>query len=172
MLDDRQRKRIVHNARQSIGKDKGKGKDMDQLLLDGSMKPVLYDKDKRFWRIPPKIYEALDGEFHFDFDPCPYPRPAHYNSLVVPWGNSNWVNPPFCKADAPYGGPSAFARKAVEEFHKGKRSVVVLPVPNSIGILLAAGAKVRYAGKIRWVEASTMEPAPKAWPQAFFILEP
>ena len=126
---------------------------------------------KRFWRIPPDFYEALNAEFQFDFDPCPCPRPEHYNSLVIPWGKSNWVNPPFCKADAPFGGPSAFARKAIQEREKGKRSVFILPVPNSIGLLLAAGASVRYAGKIRWLEADTLEAAPQAWSQALFILE-
>lgn len=126
---------------------------------------------KRFWRIPPDIYESLNAEFCFDFDPCPCPRPEGYNSLIMPWGKSNWVNPPFCKADATFGGPSAFARKAIQEREQGKRSVFILPVPNSIGLLLAAGASVRYAGKIHWLEADTLEPAKQAWAQALFILE-
>lgn len=127
---------------------------------------------KRYWRIPPDLYAKLDREFHFDFDPCPCPRPDGYNSLVLPWGQCSFVNPPFCRADAPFGGPSAFARKAIEECRQGKSSVTILPVPNSIGLLMAAGAEVRYAGKVHWLEAVTLEPAPRAWAQALFILRP
>ena len=47
----------------------------------------------RYWLTPPDFYRALDKEFHFDFDPCPCPRPPSYNSLEVPWGQSNYVNP-------------------------------------------------------------------------------
>ena len=28
----------------------------------------------KYWITPPDLYERLDAEFHFDFDPCPYPR--------------------------------------------------------------------------------------------------
>ncbi|HJA09172.1 MAG TPA: phage N-6-adenine-methyltransferase [Candidatus Mailhella merdigallinarum] len=126
---------------------------------------------KKFWRVPPDLYKVLDSEFHFDFDPCPYPCPEGYNSLVLPWGKSNFVNPPFKRIDAPYGGPSAFARKAIEEHDKGKVSVLILPVPNSIGLLLEAGAEVRYGGAVRWLEVDSLEPAPQAWRQGLFILQ-
>ena len=39
-----------------------------------------------FLLTPPRLYAELDREFHFDFDPCPNPRPDGYNSLVIPWG--------------------------------------------------------------------------------------
>jgi hypothetical protein len=125
----------------------------------------------RYWITPPNLYEALAVEFNFDFDPCPYPRAPDYNSLVLPWGESNYVNPPFCKKDAPFGGPSAFARKAIAEQAAGNTSVIILPVPNSIGLLLEAGAELRYGGKIRWLEADTKEPCPRAYAQAIAILK-
>lgn len=127
---------------------------------------------RRYWITPPQLYANLNAEFRFDFDPCPYPRPEGYNSLVLPWGRSNFVNPPFYKADAPYGGPSAFAHKAIAERMQGNQSVFILPVPHSVGILLAAGAQVRYGGKIHWLEADTREPCPRAWHQGIFILAP
>lgn len=130
-------------------------------------------KDKRrYWITPPQLYADLNEEFRFDFDPCPYPRPKEYNSLVLPWGRSNFVNPPFCKADAPYGGPSAFAHKAIAERTQGNQSIFILSVPYSIGILLAAGAQVRYGGKINWLEADTREPCSRAFHQGIFILAP
>jgi len=54
---------------------------------------------KRYWLTPKPIYNSLNEEFNFDFDPCPFPKPDGYNSLVVPWGKSNYVNPPFNLAD-------------------------------------------------------------------------
>lgn len=127
---------------------------------------------RRYWITPPQLYANLNAEFRFDFDPCPYPRPEEYNSLVLPWGQRNFVNPPFRKADAPYGGPSAFARKGIAERANGKQSVFILSVPHSVGILLAAGAQVRYGGKINWLEADTRDPCPRAWHQGIFVLAP
>src|SRR5690606_26042089 len=73
----------------------------------------------RFWLTPPEFYASLNSEFNFDFDPCPFPRPAGYNSLTLPWGRSNYINPPFLKCDAPHGGPAAFVRKGIDEVGGG-----------------------------------------------------
>ena len=124
----------------------------------------------KYWLTPPDVYERLDNEFHFDFDPCPYPR-GDRNSLIEPWGKCNYVNPPFCRKDAPYGGPSAFARKAIEERGKGNTSVIILPVPHSIGLLMEAGAEVRYGGIARRLEADTGEPCPHGRRQGLLILK-
>jgi hypothetical protein len=126
----------------------------------------------RYWLTPHEVYAALDSEFHFDFDPCPYPLPDGYNSLALPWGRSNYVNPPFCRKDAPFGGPSAFARKAIAERDDGKTSVLILPVPNSLGLLLEAGAELRYGGRINWLDADTKEPCKVSRWQVLAILVP
>ena len=124
----------------------------------------------RYWITPPEFYAELDTEFAFDFDPCPCPRPEGYNSLVVPWGKSNYVNPPFLKCDAPQGGPAAFVRKAIAERDAGKTSVIVLPVPWSIGLLMAAGAEIRYGGRVQWLEVETGAPCPRKAPQVIALL--
>ena len=72
----------------------------------------------KYWLTPPELLDQLEREFHFDHDPCPYPR-GDLNSLVEPWGRCNYVNPPFCRKYAPFGGPSAFARKAIAEQANG-----------------------------------------------------
>jgi hypothetical protein len=67
----------------------------------------------RYWLTPPEVYLALDEEFHFTFDPCPYPRPAGFDGLTIDWGEVNYVNPPFSKSDAagmPREGPRLRAR--------------------------------------------------------------
>lgn len=127
---------------------------------------------RRFWLTPPDFYQTLDNEFKFDFDPCPCPRPAEYNSLVIPWGKRNYVNPPFLKSDAPHGGPSAFVKKAVIERDKGKTSVLVLPIPWSIHLLMQAAAEIRYAGRVKWLEADTGEQCQRNAPQVIAVLKP
>lgn len=124
----------------------------------------------RYWITPATLMEELNNEFHFDFDPCPCPRPETYNSLVVEWGKSNYVNPPFMKKDAPHGGPAAFVRKAITEQAKGKTSVFVLPLPWSLGLLMAAGAEVRYGGEVQWLDADTGAQSPRRRPQVIAIL--
>lgn len=127
---------------------------------------------KRYWLTPPETYAVLDAEFHFDFDPCPCPRPDGYNSLVLPWGRSNYVNPPFLKADAPHGGPAAFVRKAIIERDAENTSVLILPLPWSLGLLMKAGAEMRYAGIVHWLDVSTSEPCPRSAPQVVAVLRP
>lgn len=53
------------------------------------------DDGKHYWLTPPDLYAKLDAEFHFDFDPCPYPLPDGFDGLMCEWGRSNYVNPPF-----------------------------------------------------------------------------
>ena len=123
--------------------------------------------DKRYWLTPPDVYQSLDGEFHFDFDPCPYPRKSGYDGLTIEWGNSNYVNPPFRSKD---GSPTGFARKAIAEADKGKTSVLLIPVPSYVNLLLEAGAEVRSAGRVRWLEVETKEPYKSTSPIGCFIL--
>jgi hypothetical protein len=127
---------------------------------------------QRYWLTPPDLYARLDAEFQFDFDPCPCPRPDGYNSLVAPWGSRNYVNPPFNKKDAPFGGPSAFVRKAIAERAEGKLSVMVLPLPWNLGLLMAAGAELRYGGIVRWLDVDSGEPCPRRAPQVIAVLRP
>jgi hypothetical protein len=116
------------------------------------------NEDKKYWLTPPDVLSKLNNEFHFDFDPCPCPRPEDYDGLIVPWGNSNFINPPFRKKDSPFGGPTAFARKAIEENKNGKSSVLLLPVQSYVNLLLEAGAEMRSMGRLRFLDTETKEP--------------
>lgn len=112
------------------------------------------DDGKHYWLTPPDLYAQLDAEFHFDFDPCPYPKPADFDGLTCEWGQRNYVNPPFGSIvhDGKKKGPTAWMRKAIEEQRKGKLSVVVYPVDKWVLMMLAAtGAKnVRNLGDVKW----------------------
>jgi hypothetical protein len=124
----------------------------------------------RYWLTPQDEYALLNDEFHFDFDPCPCPKPEGYDSLKAEWGQSSYVNPPFHKWDGGGNGPTAWVRKAIEENKKGKRVVLMLPVQSYVNLLLEAGAAVRSAGRVRWLEADTLEPSKSPSPIACFIL--
>ena len=126
----------------------------------------------QYWRTPPELYEPLEREFIFDFDPCPYPLPDGFDGLDVPWGDSNFVNPPFHPEDGLHGkGPTAFVHKAIEEHRlHGKGSVLLLPTQSYVNMLLEAGAELRPLGRVRWLDAETGEPCPSPSPITAFIL--
>lgn len=126
---------------------------------------------KRYWLTPPDIYTPLKEEFKFDFDPCPNPVPEGFNGLLMEWGQSNYVNPPFRKHDGVDGrGPTAFVRKAIEEHRKGKTVVLTIPTQSYVNLLIEAGAELRSLGRVRWLEVETKEPMPGPSPITCFIL--
>lgn len=77
------------------------------------------------WATPKWLYDELNKEFDFDFDPCPL-KPLIENGLVTEWGNRNFINPPYSKHLK-----EAFVTKAIEEAKKGKLCVMLLPVSTS-----------------------------------------
>lgn len=107
---------------------------------------------KHYWLTPPALMAALQLEFNFDFDACPHPIPEGFDGLVDPWGRSTYVNPPFGSIihQGKKKGPTAWARKAIAEAQQGKRVVMVYPIDKWVLMLLAAGAKVRNLGDVRW----------------------
>jgi hypothetical protein len=125
-----------------------------------------YSKDgKHYWLTPPKLYAELDAEFHFDFDPCPYPRPEGFDGLTCEWGWSNYVNPPFDKT-------SAWVGKLLAEAKKGRTSVFCCPATRAWQFyrLIEGGATVRAMGRPRFlaIEDGTPHPAPQ--PLLIFVV--
>lgn len=109
---------------------------------------------KHYWLTPPDLYAALDAEFHFTFDPCPYPKPDTFDGLTCEWGESNYVNPPFGSIihEGKRKGPTAWVRKAIQESKKGKLVVLVYPVDKWILMLLnELGSSVRNLGDVKWL---------------------
>ncbi len=117
---------------------------------------------KHYWLTPPELYAALDAEFHFDFDPCPYPKPDTFDGLTCEWGKSNYVNPPFGSIihDGRKKGPTAWVRKALEEWRKGKTVVLVFPIDKWVLMLVEAifgpEAEIRNLRDVKWLATEDM----------------
>ena len=111
---------------------------------------------KHYWLIPPEVYNPLNDEFEFTFDPCPYPLPEGFDGLTCEWGFVNWVNPPFGSImhEGKKKGPTAWMRKAIIEQRKGKTSVVVYPIDKWVLMMIdACGIKadIRNLGDVKWL---------------------
>ena len=81
------------------------------------------------WETPEYIYNELNNEFNFNFDPCPImfeEITLENDGLLKEWGTVNFVNPPYSRALK-----EAFIKKAIEEKKKGKTSVCLIPVSTS-----------------------------------------
>ncbi len=79
------------------------------------------------WRTPSYIYDELNNEFNFDFDPCPLQHNIEkWDGLDIEWGKSNFINPPYSRKLK-----ESFVKKAIEESKKGKVCVLLLPVSTS-----------------------------------------
>jgi len=82
------------------------------------------------WITPPYVYDSLNEEFNFNFDPCPYRHCLDtWNGLEIEWGERNFVNPPYSKILK-----ECFIHKAIEEKNKEKLCVMLLPVSTSTKI--------------------------------------
>ena len=132
-----------------------------------------YDMPKEYevaWLTPPLLMRTLEDRFgKFDFDPCPYPRPAGFDGLIADWGVNNYVNPPF-----KYGpnGLIAWVRKAIEESEKGKSTTLVWPMPTWFDLLVKADCKLLSLGPIKWLPSDGSKKKPMGWPVIAFTLQP
>jgi len=77
------------------------------------------DKKVEDVRTPKKLYDELNKEFDFNFDPCPSDPAWMYNGLKMEWKERNFVNPPFSEI-------SKWLEKGVAEMQKFRKSVFLI----------------------------------------------
>ena len=82
-----------------------------------SFNKVMFSSATDHWSTPKEVYDALNSEFKFDFDPCPIDG---VGGLTYDWGVSNFVNPPYSEI-------STWIRKGYEENQKGKTVIFLIP---------------------------------------------
>ncbi len=107
---------------------------------------------KHYWLTPPYLLAEMTAKYEFDFDACPHPVPDGFDGLTCEWGTSTYVNPPFGSIlhNGKKKGPTAWARKAIEESRKGNRVVMVYPIDKWVLMMIEAGAKITNLGDVRW----------------------
>jgi len=118
----------------------------------------LFTSGNNDWTTPKNVYEDLDNEFHFDFDPCP--NNPTFDGLSIEWGNSNFVNPPYTTSLQ-----NAFAAKGLEEYRKGKIVVFLVPARTSTKrfheIFLPYATEIRFIkGRLKFGDATQGAPFP------------
>ncbi len=107
------------------------------------------------WATPKELYDNLNNEFGFDFDPCPYNHSMEWNGLHVEWGNRNFINPPYSLKLK-----ELFVRKAISESEKGKLCVMLLPVSTSSKLfhewIMPNAKEIRFIkGRVRFTGVNT-----------------
>ena len=105
------------------------------------------------WATPKELYDKLNAEFKFDFDPCPLN--STFDGLVIEWGKSNYINPPYSRQLK-----EAFVIKATEQAKKGKTCVMLLPVSTSTRLfhryILRNAREIRFLeGRVRFLGINT-----------------
>lgn len=110
------------------------------------------------WATPKWLYDQLDAEFNFDFDPCPLSLgeidPAK-DGLLIQWGQRNFVNPPYSRKLK-----EAFVSKALDQSRLGKLCVLLIPVSTSTAlfhdVIMPNATHIRFIrGRVRFAGINT-----------------
>ena len=83
----------------------------------------LLTSKKQDWKTPKAIYEQLNNEFNFDYDPCLISTNTIHNQdmLGSDWkGKTIFVNPPYKYLDK-------WIKKCYYEWKKGKTIIMLIP---------------------------------------------
>jgi hypothetical protein len=117
------------------------------------------------WRTPKELYDNLNKEFNFNFDPCPLSEKPDFDGLAIEWGGRTFCNPP-------YSDLKNWCKKAYEESLKGKLVIMLIPSRTDT---IAWHDYVMKASEIRFIKGrlkfgDTKHSAP--FPSAIVIFKP
>lgn len=122
------------------------------------MNKVLFSSQYMNWKTPKAVYQVLDAEFRFDFDPCPS-NPT-FDGLNIEWGESNFVNPPYGRE------LTKWIKKGFEEWKKGKTIVFLIPSRTDTKAwheYIMKATEIRFIkGRLKFGEATNSAPFPSA----------
>ncbi|KKN10502.1 hypothetical protein LCGC14_1035870 [marine sediment metagenome] len=117
----------------------------------------LFSSHRQIWRTPKSVFQILDAEFRFEFDPCPqFPG---FDGLKKEWGRVNFVNPPFKNI-------SEWMKKGWKEFRLGKTVVFLIPSRTDTKWwhdYVMRSSEIRFIkGRLRFSGSKTNAPFPSA----------
>lgn len=114
-------------------------------------------KHSDHWETPKSLYDELNNEFGFDFDPCPIMQEvtAETDGLTIEWGWVNFINPPYSRKLK-----EAFVLRAIDYSKQGRTCVMLLPVSTSTKLFhnhIQPNAKeIRFIkGRVRFIGTNT-----------------
>mgnify|MGYP001597723016 FL=1 len=81
---------------------------------------VVFSSNSDHWATPTAVYDALDAEFEFTFDPCPLNSAE--DGLKVDWRGRAYCNPPYSKIPQ-------FIKKGLYHLAHGNASLLVYLLP-------------------------------------------
>ncbi len=139
---------------------------MKQVLWDGANYPatsedttisIHFSSATDRWATPRAVYESLDAEFGFDFDPCPLDGEVDGRStLFSEWrGKRVFCNPPY--------GPEI--TKFLERAHEAELAVFLIPARTDTrwfhDIVLPKAREIRFIkGRLKFGDAKNSAPFP------------
>ena len=110
------------------------------------------------WKTPKAVYQVLDSEFRFDFDPCP--TNPDFDGLSIDWGYRNFVNPPYGR-EIP-----KWIKKGYEESLKNKTVVFLIPSRTDTSYwhdYIMKADEIRYIrGRLKFGDSVNSAPFPSA----------
>ncbi len=111
------------------------------------------------WSTPKDVYDSLNAEFSFDFDPCPLNPSPGLDGLSIEWGQRNFVNPP-------YSNLGEWIAKSYRESKKGKTVVMLIPSRTDTRAwhdYCLRASEIRFIkGRLKFGDAKNNAPFPSA----------
>lgn len=111
------------------------------------------------WSTPTEVYDKLNKEFMFTFDPCPL-QSNDLTILLKEWKGRVFIN-------LPYSNISNFMDKALLEIKKGNIEIAVFLVPSRTdtrwwhNYVMGFGAEIRFIkGRLKFGGSKNSAPFP------------
>jgi site-specific DNA-methyltransferase (adenine-specific) len=114
------------------------------------------------WGTPKEIYDLLNHEFKFDYDPCPLDwKQGDADGLLTEWGTSTFCNPPYSQV-------AKWIKKSYDEWKKGKTVVMLINAitdTKAFHEYIYGNAELRFVkGRIKFIDPANptkRSPSPK-----------
>ena len=117
---------------------------------------AVHSSNNHTWKTPKYVYDYLDEEFEFTFDPCP--TNPKWDGLDIDWSDMNFVNPPY-GTELPN-----WIEKGIEEQKKKHYSVFLIPSRTDTKWfykMFENASEIRFIiGRIKFVGAVNSAPFP------------